>query len=100
MSEIELKLGEVYKSGRDNNLSAFGVNAYDWQILRIENKKKNATIFLNDVAVYELNYKKDFGKIVGIIYTFNGPGSVDFIHVKNLEGETIYSDDFDQLVMN
>jgi hypothetical protein len=94
VGEAELKIGEVYKEGRDNNLSDFGVNIYKWQDLKITNTKKNATIFLNDQNIHNLQYKKDFGKIVGLIFTFNGPGSVDYIRLKTVTGETVYNEEF------
>jgi len=96
VGELQLKMGEIYQSGRDNDLSGLGANVYDWQVLRIENRKKNATIFLNDKQATEIRYNRDFGRVVGIIYTFNGPGSVDYLRIKNLDGEMIYKNEFDQ----
>lgn len=95
VGELDLKIGEVYKSGKDNDLSEFGANVYDWQNLKITNSKKNTAIFLNDREVHNIQYKKNFGKIVGLIFTFNGPGSVDFIRLKTVTGEVVYSEDFD-----
>jgi hypothetical protein len=96
IGELELLVGEVYKEGKNNDLSAFGTDPYQWQALRIKNVDKHTSIFLNGSLVHELKYKKDFGAIKGIIYTFTGPGSVDFIRIKNLEGKDIYSDDFEK----
>lgn len=96
VGDLNIKLGEVEKSARDFNLSGLGTNIYQWQKLRIENKNKTATVFLNDVQVVQLPYNKDFGKIVGLVYTFNGIGSVDYIDVKDVNGKSIYHDDFGQ----
>jgi len=94
IGELGLKIGEVYESGKDNDLSALGTDIYDWQVLRIRNEQKNAIIFLNGAPVHDIQYKGNFGKIVGIIYTFNGPGSVDFIRIRNVKGEMVYEDEF------
>ncbi len=94
VSELDLLIGEVYQAGKDNDLSALGTDVYEWQVLQIKNQNKKTTLLLNGVPVHELTYKKDFGKIKGIIYTFTGPGSVDFIRMKNLHGDTVYEDDF------
>ena len=94
VSELDLLVGEVYKGGKDNDLSALGTEVYDWQVLQIRNENKRVTITLNGFLVHELEYKKDFGKIKGIIYTFTGHGSVDFLRFKNLKGELVYADEF------
>ena len=90
IGELDLSVGEVYKSGKDNDLSAFGTDVYTWQSLRIRNENKKVSIMLNDSVIHELQYQNDFGKIKGIIYTFTGPGSVDFLRFKNVKGELVY----------
>ncbi|WP_276372591.1 hypothetical protein [Chryseolinea sp. H1M3-3] len=94
VGELDLLMGEIYKSGQDNDLSAFGTEVYQWQTLRIKSENKKVSIFLNGNVIYELQYQKDFGKIKGLIYTFTGPGSVDFLRMKNTAGELIYEDEF------
>jgi hypothetical protein len=96
VGDLQIKIGEVVKNSRDTNLSGLGANVYEWQKLRIENNSKNATVFLNDVEVIQINYKKDFGKIVGLTYTFNGVGSVDYVSLTDKDDKQIYHDDFVQ----
>lgn len=95
VSELDLLVGEVYKGGKDNDLSSLGTDVYSWQSLQVKNENKNVTIFLNGSPVHELQYKKDFGKIKGIIYTFTGSGSVDFLRFKNMAGTVVYEDEFE-----
>jgi hypothetical protein len=95
VSELELLIGEVYKSGKDNDLSRLGADVYEWQTLQIKNQNKKCTIFLNGSPVHTLTYKKDFGEIKGLIYTFTGVGSVDFIRMTNSKGEVAYEDEFE-----
>ena len=94
VGELGLFIGDIYKSGRDNDLSKLGTNLYDWQSLRIRNENKKVSIFLNDTLAHEMQYEKDFGNIKGIIYTFAGAGSVDFLRFKKLNGDIVYQDDF------
>jgi hypothetical protein len=96
VGDLYIKIGEVEKSSRDNNLSGLGTNIFQWQTLRIENKGKNARILLNDNEVFQFNYKRDFGKIVGLTYTFIGTGSVDYIRLKDVHGNLVYHDEFDE----
>lgn len=95
VGELELLVGEVFKGGTDNDLSAFGTNPYEWQTLRIKTENKRTTIFLNHHQIHELEFKNDFGKIKGIIYTFTGPGSIDFLRLHDLAGKTVYQDEFE-----
>jgi hypothetical protein len=95
VGELELLVGEIFKGGNENDLSAFGTDPYEWQDLRIITENKKTKIFLNHTLVHELEFKNDFGKIKGIIYSFAGPGSVDFLRFKNLAGETVYQDEFE-----
>ena len=94
ISELELLIGDVYKGGKDNDLSALGTDPYLWQTLRIKNENKHATIFLNGEPVHEVEYTKDFGDIKGMIFTFTGPGAIDYVTVKNIEGQLVYQDEF------
>jgi hypothetical protein len=94
VGDLQIKIGEVYQTSKDTNLSGLGADIYEWQKLRIENINKSATVFLNDKEAIQIQYNRDFGKIVGLTFTFNGPGSVDYVTMKDLKGNTVYSDDF------
>jgi hypothetical protein len=97
ISELELLIGEVYKGGKDNDLSALGTDPFVWQTLRIKNENKHTSIFLNGSLVHELEYTKDFGDIKGMIFTFTGAGAIDFVRIKNIQGQTVYEDEFDHV---
>jgi len=96
VGELVLKLGEVYQNGKDTDLSSLGSDLREWQTLRIDNIDKQVKLWLNNVAVHEVGYKNDFGKIVGILIAFNSPGSVDYVRLKKVSGETVYADEFDE----
>jgi len=94
--DIAVKMGEVYHDGIKNNLTAFGRNLYSWQGLQIRVVNKKATIMLDEQPVYTINFKSDFGKVVGLVYNFKGTGAVDYVKLMNGENKMVYEDDFDE----
>lgn len=88
------ELGEIFKSGKNNDLSALGCNVYEWQELEIQVKGRHAVIYLNGQPTYRETYKEDFGKIVALIYIFDGTGSIDYASLKNGEGQIVFEEDF------
>jgi len=97
VSELDLLLGEVYKDGKDNDLSALGTDVYEWQQLEIRVENKTASVLLNGVVVHELSFKNDFGTIKGMLYTFTNGGSIDFVRMKDVRGKVVYEDEFEEI---
>ena len=46
--------------------------------------------------VYTINFKNDFGKVVGLVYNFIGTGAVNYVKLKNGENKLVYEDNFDE----
>lgn len=90
------KLGEIFRSGNNNNLSALGCNVYEWQELEIQVKDRHAVIYLNGQPAYRETYKEDFGKIVALIYIFDGTGSIDYTKLKDGNEQIVFEDNFDR----
>lgn len=90
------KLGEISRSGNNNDLSALGCDIYNWQDLEIKVKGRHAAIYLNGKLTYEETYKQDFGKIVALIYIFDGTGSIDYAKLKDGQQQAIFQDDFEK----
>ncbi len=90
----DYKLGEVTGKGSQSDLSALGCEVYDWQNLEINVQNRQAQVFLNGKSIIQTRYFQDFGKLVGIIYTFDTLGSVDFLSVSGKDGNIVYTDDF------
>lgn len=91
----DYKFGEVFANGKDNDLSSLGCNIFEWQDLEFSVHQKLAEVRLNGKTIIQQKYVQDFGELVGIIYTFDGLGSVDFISVSGADGKIVYQDDFD-----
>ena len=94
VNELSLLIGEEFRSGVDNDLSSLGISPFNWQTLRIRNNNRSATIYLNEQKIFELRYQKDFGAIKGLIFTFTGGGSVDFVRLQNCSGTKSYYEEF------
>lgn len=92
--EIWMKMGEVAYSGEHHDLSMFGRDLHQWQNLQIKVVNKQATIFLDNKPVYTMSYKKDFGKIVGLVYNFHGTGAIDYVRLSDGDNKQVYADEF------
>ena len=94
--DIAVKMGEVMHDGIHKDLSVFGRNLYQWQHLQIKVVNKKATICLDDQPVYSISFKNDFGKVVGLVYNFNGAGAIDYVRLKNGADKEVYTDEFNK----
>ena len=70
-------------SGKQKDLSAFGVSFNDFVKVKIESAHGIAKIFFNDKLVYTVNKDIIKSKIIGIDFTFQGTGSVDYVKLFN-----------------
>jgi hypothetical protein len=91
-----IKMGEVYEDGVQNDLSLLGRDLYQWQQLQIRVVNKQAIISLDGQPVRTIRFKKDFGKIMGLAYHFTGTGGVDYVKLKNGENKVVYEDEFEK----
>lgn len=60
----------------DADLSKFGCDLNKWTTLRVETKNKKATIFVNGMIAYSLDFPNTPTGVVGVQYRFNGVGAV------------------------
>ena len=94
VGNLALSIGEVFKSGKDTNLSGFGTDVYQWQTLKVVNRNRNVAISLNNNLIQQIKYENDFGKIKGMLLTFTGTGSVDYFRIGPPDGNPVYREDF------
>ncbi|HEX5170791.1 MAG TPA: hypothetical protein VFW11_16570 [Cyclobacteriaceae bacterium] len=88
------KLGEIEKEGANNDLAALGCDVYDWQELKVSSQGRSAAIHLNSKLIYQESYKEDMGKIVGLIYIFDGTGSIDYAKLEDGNEQIVFEDNF------
>jgi hypothetical protein len=92
ISNVDMFFTNFYASGKQDDLSAFGVDFNSFVKVRIESKNKKANIFINDKLVYTVNRDIIKAKIIGIDFRFQGTGSVDYVKLFN--GKVNYEDGF------
>lgn len=96
-SNLAIKIGEVYKEGRDHDLSAFGTDIFNWQELSLQVEDKTGVVLLNGKKIYEVTFKEGFGDIKRLDFRTSGLVEIDHIRFKNLDGMIIYEDSFSEL---
>ena len=77
-SEIGLLTTNGWKSGKENDLSAFGCEFKDLEKLRIGIKDSVLNISLNDNVIFTEKQGRPNGKIVGIRVAFEGAGEMRY----------------------
>ena len=92
ISSLDLLFTNYYTSGKQNDLSVFGVDFSSFVKVKIETADHKAKIFLNDKLVYSINQDIVKAKIIGFDFAFQGTGSVDYVKLSN--GKINYQDDF------
>ncbi len=86
-------LGHFIK-GSDHNLSGFGVDFNHFVKVRVEVTHEAAKFFVNSQLVYKLDGPMMSSKIKGIVYRFQGTGSVDWVKLFRSDGRLVYDDEF------
>jgi len=90
----KFRLSEKSLDGQEDDLDALSVDLSDWLDIRIEIDDNELQLFLSDELIFEESYYKQMGMLVGVAYTFLGSGKIDYLNLKNHEGESVYSYDF------
>jgi hypothetical protein len=83
-----------YIKGNENDLSGFGVDFNHFVKVRLEVLHGKANFFVDDKMVYHLDGLVSGSKIKGIIFRFQGTGSVDWVKLSKSDGKMIYEDEF------
>ncbi|HVW97621.1 MAG TPA: hypothetical protein VHA56_16725 [Mucilaginibacter sp.] len=92
ISNLDLLFTNYFVSGKTADLSSFGVDFSSYVKVRIETMNRKAKIFLNDKLVYTVDHDIIKAKIIGIDYTFQGTGSVDYVKLSS--DKASYEDNF------
>ncbi|RKN81393.1 hypothetical protein [Ulvibacterium marinum] len=89
-------IGEIRRNGKVNDLSLLGRNIFEWQELNLSVKEKNAEIRINGESSYFETFKEDFGKVMGLIFIFEGKGSIDHVKLSDTTGTISFEDNFEK----
>ncbi len=85
-SDNGLMLNDVYVNGKTADLSAFSADQSEFANIRIENRDKTFTFFIEDRKVYQNAYNETIGNLVGLRFRFVGVGEVANLSVLNKDG--------------
>ncbi|MEM7102310.1 MAG: hypothetical protein AAF502_04190 [Bacteroidota bacterium] len=95
--DLRLMFSDVIEDGKTNDLSKFGSSYDNFQQLKLEVRDKAVTIYLNNKAIHQLSYDRSAGKLVGFRFKFKGSGEVDYVKVRNAEGQIAFEENFSPL---
>jgi len=83
-------LSEKTFNGKENNLSRFVTNLEKWNTVKILNKNKKVSFYLNGVQVFNKAYQNSIGKIKGVFVEFEGNGFVKKCELKSTDGKLLF----------
>ena len=92
VSDIDFIFTDYYKSGKTQDLSVFGVDFSKYVKVRVEARGGVGKVYLDDKLVYTIKRNIVRSKIIGIDFSFQGTGSVDYVKLSN--GKVNYEDNF------
>jgi hypothetical protein len=94
VSDLSLFFIDHTIDGKEEDLSGFGCDLSQWVKVRCEVKNKKASFFVNDHLAYQTGFNGDASKITGIVYRFQGTGSVNKVILSKSDGTVVYQDNF------
>jgi hypothetical protein len=94
VSDIGLGYDGTGISGKEADLSAFGCDMTKWVKVRCEAINNRAQIFINDSIAYDTKVEEKSKRIVGILYRFQGTGSIKSVKLSRANGEYLYEEMF------
>ena len=92
VSDVDFVFTDFFKSGKTHDLSIFGVDFSKYIKVRVESHNGVGKVYLDDKLVYTVDKYITRTKIIGIEYSFQGTGSVDYVKLSN--GKVNYEDNF------
>jgi len=89
----ELNFGDM--SGKKLDLSPLGVNFDKWVNVKVSVQDSLVHLLINGKKAFELKVNLHPLRFAGVIFRFQGTGSVNFIRISKQSGEVTYEDNFD-----
>ena len=88
------KLALIDMDGRKPDPSALGCDFSDWVNVRVEVKDKVGQLFINGTKAFDLNLEITPVKIVGLLYRFQGTGSINSVKLSTIHDQVVYEENF------
>jgi hypothetical protein len=89
----ELNFGDM--SGKKLDLSPLGVDFTKWVKVKFTVRDSVVQVFINDKKAFDLKTQMKPVRLTGMIYRFQGTGSVNSIKISKHNGYVTYEEDFD-----
>ena len=83
VGDLMLYVDREMVSGRNHDLSAFGLNMEEWINCEIEVKDNQLSIFINDKPIYNQQLTRDLGQIGGVHWNFEGLGEIGLMQMED-----------------
>jgi hypothetical protein len=93
VSDIGMYFNGKSIDGKTADLSAFGCDLSQWVKVKAEVKNQKGQIYINETLAYESPWDSN-EKIVGMIFRFQGSGSIDHVKLESINGEVKFEDAF------
>ena len=77
-------------NGATNNLSQFVLDLNNWNTVKLVNKNRNVSLFVNGKQIFTGAYQRSLGDIRGLFLEFEGAGIVKDCDLKTYEGKALY----------
>lgn len=97
MSELELWLFDRTISGKNRDMSNFGVDFNDWVTVDFASKNNNISILVNDEEAINLPLNGKINRFYGFVLSFEGTGSIKALNLWNSK-RTYLNLDYDKNV--
>lgn len=91
-SAIDFFFTDFMVSGKQRDLSAFGIDFNKFVKVRVESANGKANLFLDGKLAFQADRDIRRSKIIGIDFVFQGTGSVDYVKLSN--GKVNFEDEF------
>jgi hypothetical protein len=83
-------MSEQTFDGRKDNLSQFVIDLEKWNTVKLTNRNKHLSLFVNGRLLFTGTYQKSLGKIQGLFLEFEGNGFVKTCTLKSYDGKNLY----------
>lgn len=90
-SNLGVKVGDINISGKTNDLSMLGLDAFSWQKIRVMLSNGTFTLSVNNTIVQESTYSNQLGELKEIDLFFNGIGKISDVRLGDSTGHAMIS---------
>ncbi len=91
-SNINLMVNNTFYNGKQEDLSAFGIEPEKWNEVILNVSGREFEVILNQKSVFTGKTNGSIGNIVGFNYTFKGLGEIDYVQLFDNQNNMAFED--------